>query len=93
MVIAIPRAPAEDLEAMAAAITSIRDAARALPAVQPVRIAGTPAIAVDTRARIRSEALRLAVLASLAVIAIIALSLRSLSQIVLCALPVASGAA
>lgn len=92
VVIAVPSAPAEDLDAMAAAVATIRDAARELPAILPIRMAGTPAVAVDTRERIRSEALRLAALASLAVVLIIGLALRSLSRVVLCALPVASGA-
>lgn len=92
VIVAVPRAPAEDLDAMAAAVASIEKAALELPAVRPVEIAGTPAIAVSTRARIQSEALRLAVLASIAVVLIIALALRSLSRVALCTLPVLSGA-
>ncbi|MDZ7749003.1 MAG: MMPL family transporter [Halofilum sp. (in: g-proteobacteria)] len=91
VLVALPVAPADDLDAQARAVARIESATRALGPGFRAELAGAPAIAVATRARIRGEALRISAIAALAVLAIIGLALRSARALLACALPVGAG--
>lgn len=88
VVVALPRAPALDLDAQARAIERIEQAARDLGPDFRAEVSGAPAIAVATRAYIRGEVVRITTIAALALAAIIMLALRSLRALLVCALPV-----
>lgn len=91
VLVALPRAPPFELDAQARAIERIEQAAAELGPGLTAELSGAPAIAVATRARIRSEVIRITSIAALAVATIIALALRSVRALLVCVLPVGAG--
>ncbi len=91
------RAAGSDTDAQEAAIERERsDFAALAKAAQPpearVLISGAPVFAVNSRAAIQSEAVRLSTLGSAAVVCLLLIIYRSLTAVALGLLPVASGA-
>ena len=80
-----------DLESQARALAAIEAVAAEFDPAVPVEIAGAPAVAVGTRDVIRSEAVRVTGLASIAAVLVLLVALRRAPAVVLALVPVVSG--
>ena len=88
------RAAGFDIDAQEAGLGRIRDAFAALPGAGAARLVltGPPVFAVASRARIKGDAERLSIVATLLVAGVLLVAYRSVRMLVLGLVPVASGA-
>lgn len=91
VLLAAADAAAYDLSAQAAAIAAVKNAAGDFDPAVPVEIGGAPAIAVASRDAIRTEVLRVTLLASIAAVLVLLVALRALPAVGLALVPVVSG--
>ncbi|MEX1081501.1 MAG: MMPL family transporter [Halofilum sp. (in: g-proteobacteria)] len=91
VLLAVADAEPYDLDAQEAALRTIETEAGALDPALPVELAGAPAIATTSRDTIRSEAVRVSVLASIGTLLILLFALRSPRAAVLALVPVVTG--
>ena len=100
LLVASMRASGSDIDAAERALQAIRTAfsqaqqASAAPAVRAARllVSGPPLFAVDSRATIKHEALRLSIVSALLIVSLLVAVYRSLPVLLLGLLPVTSGA-